>query len=83
MYKEFQFYYNSMYIPVVYMRWSTSLLDLAYIEDSICMSAPVLWVPGLHRMTQEPLATTKSFTDQSEQLLLVLFVLPTCSGRLM
>ena len=75
MYNEFQFYYNSMYIPVVYVRWSTSLLDLAYIEGSV--SAPVLWVPGLHRKIQEPLAVAKSFTDQPEQLLLVLFVLPT------
>ena len=81
MYKEFQFYYKSMCILVVYVQWLTTLLDLAYIEGSV--SAPVLWVTGLHRKTQEPLAVAKSFTDQSEQLLLVLFVLPTCSGRLM
>ena len=47
MYKEFQFYYKSMCIPVVYVQWLTTLLDLAYIEGSV--SAPVLWVPGLHR----------------------------------
>ena len=75
MYKEFQFYYKSMYIPVVYVQWLTTLLDLAYIEGSV--SAPVLWVPGLHRKIQEHLAVAKSFTGQSEQLLLVLFVLPT------
>ena len=75
MYKEFQFYYKSMCILVVYVQWLTTLLDLAYIEGSV--NAPVLWVPGLHRKIQEPLAVAKSFTDQSEQLLLVLFVLPT------
>ena len=63
MYNELQLYYKSMCIPVVYVQWLTTLLDLAYIEDSA--SAPFLWVPGLHRRTQKPLAVAKSFTDHS------------------
>ena len=63
MYNELQFYYKSMYIPVVYVRWLTTLLDLAYVENS--MRVLVLWVPGLNREAQEPLAVAKSFTNRS------------------